>query len=280
VKSSSIAIIGAGRLGSALALSLRTAGYQIVEVVSRRGSSATAKSLAQSVGARAATGKTAVLDSDIIWFCVPDAQIANAADELPVRNWEGKIAFHSSGVLSSDSLAVLRKKSASVASIHPLMTFVRGEAPNLAGVSFAIEGDTHAVRVANEIVRNLGGQPVRIQPRDKVAYHAFATIVCPLLISLLAASEQAAALAGVSARNARRRMLPIVRQTIANYQELGPAKSFTGPIVRGDVETIRRHLGVLAATPDVRDVYTALVRAALRNLPNRNAKEIREALRS
>jgi len=226
------------------------------------------------------TNKTALLDADVVWFCVPDAQITIAARQFSRGSWKGKIALHSSGVLTSDVLLILKKQGARVASVHPLMTFVKGHPPDLTGVSFAIEGDTAAVGVARGIVRKLGGKPIRIRARDKVAYHAFATMVCPLLISLLAASERVAALAGISRTDARRRMIPIIRQTIANYEKLGAAKSFTGPIVRGDVETVRRHLDVLTLVVDLRAVYTALVQSALRNLPNRNGKEIQKALMS
>jgi len=278
VTRSSIAIIGAGRLGSALATFLQMAGYRITEIVSRRASSSS-RSLAKLVGAVVTRYKTAALDAGVVWFCVPDAQITTAARQLSLKNWKGKTALHSSGVLSSDVLIGLREKGARVASVHPLMTFVREQVPELRSVSFAVEGDSEAVAVASAVVRDLGGKPIRIRARDKVAYHAFATMVCPLLISLLAASEEVAALAGISPGDARRRMLPIIRQTIANYEKLGPAKSFTGPIVRGDVETTRRHLDVLAAIPAVRDVYATLAEVALGILPNRNAREIGEVLR-
>jgi predicted short-subunit dehydrogenase-like oxidoreductase (DUF2520 family) len=282
VTRSSIAIVGAGRLGWAIASSLRAGGYRITEIISRPHNvpSTKARSLARSVGAIATRGKSAALDADVVWFCVPDAEIASAGNRFSSMDWRGKVALHSSGVLSSDALLPLRKRGASIASMHPLMTFVRGEVPDLTGVPFAIEGDRRAVRVARKIARDLGGMPVPIRPGDKVPYHAFATMVCPLLISLLAASEKAAMLAGLSAGAARRRMLPILRQTLANYEDLGAAKSFTGPIVRGDSETIRRHLKVLAATPDVRDAYRALAQSALRNLPNRNAEEVQPILRS
>lgn len=280
MKRSSIAIIGAGRLGSALAKTLRNAEYEIAEIVSRgnRRYLARSRSLARSVGARAATSKSASLGADIVWFCVPDSQIPVAAQQLAERNWKRKIALHSSGVLSSDALSVLREMGAHVASVHPLMTFVTGQMPDLTGVSFVIDGDQRAVSVANELVRNLGGNPLRIRSRDKAAYHAFATMICPLLVSLLATSEELAGLAGISAADARRRMLPIIRQTIANYENLGQAKSFTGPIVRGDVETIRRHLGAIGGIREVADVYTALAKAALKFLPNQNAKAIREGV--
>jgi len=277
VKRLSVAIIGAGRWGGALAMSLRAAGYRISEIVSRRGSSPT-RFLVRSVGTEVTTNKTAVLDADVVWFCVPDAQITTAARQLSKRNWNGKIALHSSGVLSSDVLVGLREEGARVASVHPLMTFVKAQSPDLTGVSFAVEGDPQAVAVANAIVRELGGKPIPIRARDKLAYHAFATMVCPLLISLVAASEKVAALAGISPSDARRRMLPIIRQTIANYEKLGAAGSFTGPLVRGDVETVRHHLDALADIPDARSVYIKLAEAALKSLPNRHAKEMQAAL--
>ena len=117
-----------------------------------------------------------------------------------------------------------------------------------------------------------------IRKRDKPAYHLFATMVCPLLVSLLAASERAAKLAGLSANEARRRMMPIVRQTILNYETHGAAAAFTGPFVRGDVETVRSHLKALSKSPALKDVYASLAEAAFRNLPHRNANKIRAAM--
>jgi len=225
------------------------------------------------------TADQASLSANIVWFCVPDAQIATVAHDLAGQSWDKKIALHSSGVLASDALGVLQKRGASVGSAHPLMTFVAGSAPNLKGVPFAIEGDRAAAQRAARIARDLGGKPFRISAGAKPAYHAFATMICPLLVSLLATSEGAAGLAGISARNARRRIAPILRQTIANYERLGPARAFTGPFGRGDVETIRLHLAVLSRVPELLDAYRSLGNAALTFLPHRNAQEIRAMLR-
>jgi predicted short-subunit dehydrogenase-like oxidoreductase (DUF2520 family) len=196
------------------------------------------------------------------------------------QGWKGKIAFHSSGVLTSDKLASLRRKGSHVASVHPLMTFVRGSIPRLEDVPFFVEGDQPAVRVAHNIIRDLGGTVVRVRKQDKAAYHAFATMICPLLVSLLASSEAVALLAAISHREARRRMMPIIRQTFENYTGLGPAAAFSGPIVRGDAETIRLHLRSLAKTPAAKEAYIALTRAALEYLPNRNRAGIVRVLRS
>jgi predicted short-subunit dehydrogenase-like oxidoreductase (DUF2520 family) len=280
MKRPSIAIIGAGPVGSTLAKHMATAGYSITEIISRKRprSLAKARRLARSVGASAATATTARLHADVIWFCVPDAEVAEAAADLSSHAWNAKIALHSSGVLTSDALGILRRKGAAVASVHPLMTFVRRSAPQLRDVTFAIEGDSQAARAAFEIVRKLGGNPVRLRRQDKAAYHAFATVVCPLLVSLLASAEAVALLAKISGPKARRRMFPMLRQTLANYERLGPAKSFSGPFVRGDVATVRQHLSVLASAPAAKRVYIALAEAALESLPSHNTSAIQELM--
>jgi predicted short-subunit dehydrogenase-like oxidoreductase (DUF2520 family) len=281
VKGPRVAIVGPGRLGSALAVELARAGFEICEVLSRatRSSQAAARSLARRTGARAATIKTARLDCDLIWFCVPDREIRAAAARFErTTEWAGKIAFHSSGALSSDELEVLRRRGAAVASLHPMMSFVRGSLPRLEGVFFAAEGDRKAVQAARRIVGRLGGELSLISKQKKAAYHAWGTFISPLLLALLVTAERVAVAAGVPRHKARRSTLPIAGQTLANYGNLTPARAFSGPIVRGDAATVRRHLQVLAKVPEARAVYRALARAALRYLPAENAKQLRRAL--
>ncbi len=278
-----IAIVGPGRLGSILAVELTKRGYRVREIVSsnRRASVRRARQLAHKVHGQVSTPQRARLDADLIWFCVPDRAIARAADGLAAATaWKGRIALHSSGALTSDELAALRQRGAAVASVHPLMTFVRGSSPSLRGVPLGVEGDENAVRAAARIVRDLGGQTFLIRRQDKAAYHAWGTFASPLLLAALVTAERLARLAGVPAATARRKMLPIVRQTIENYARLGPAAAFSGPIVRGDAAIVREHLRVLRATPEAREVYVALARAALRYLPARNRKQIEKALNS
>jgi len=276
----SIAIVGAGNLGTALALALREAGYRIESVIARGGdkSLTRARGLARQVRAGAVLRPQDV-KARVLWLCVPDSEIARAAESLAERvHGRGTIALHSSGVLSSDILEPIRKRGAAVASVHPMMTFVRGSRPSLAGVSFAIEGDPAAVRLARSIVRDLGGESYAISAKEKNAYHAWGTFASPLLTALLATAEEVAGLAGVSKRAAGRRMLPILLQTVRNYGTLGAASGFSGPIVRGDVETVRRHLQVLRRAPGPRRVYVALARAALEYLPAKNRESLRRVL--
>jgi predicted short-subunit dehydrogenase-like oxidoreductase (DUF2520 family) len=255
----SIAIVGAGRLGTALLKRLKQAGYA-VRKISRR------------------SPRTSAMNAEVVWFCVPDSKIASVAASFAGFNWQAKFAYHSSGALTSDALSALRRAGARVASVHPLMTFVRGSLPELRNVPFAIEGDQPAVSVAQRIVRDLGGEAFAIRKKDKVAYHAFATMICPLLVSLLRASEDIAALAGVSTTEVRRRIAPIARETIANYEKRGAAGAFSGPIVRGDIETVRAHLNVLRRAPLAKSGYLALARAAVELLPSRNRRQMARLL--
>jgi predicted short-subunit dehydrogenase-like oxidoreductase (DUF2520 family) len=280
-----VAIVGAGNFGSALAVALRQAGYTIEAVIARareespRGESLKrVRKLAAEVSARASLDSA--VRSELIWFCVPDAEIARSAKSLAKKiEWKGRVALHSSGVLTSDELAILRRRGAAVASVHPLMTFVRGSRPPLAGVSFAVEGDPAAVRVARRVIRDLRGRAYSIRKKDKAAYHAWGTFASPLFTALLATTEQVAGLAGVNRKAARQRMIPILLQTLANYAAFGAAGGFSGPIVRGDVDTVKRHLRVLRGTPAAQ-VYTALARAALEYLPVKSKKSLKRILDS
>jgi predicted short-subunit dehydrogenase-like oxidoreductase (DUF2520 family) len=217
---------------------------------------------------------------DVVWFCVPDSEIERAARVFARTSWKGRVALHSSGALTSDELNLLRGKGAAVASVHPLMTFVQGSRPALAGVPFAVEGDRRAAQVAGRIVRQLGGNVYPIRKQDKAAYHAWGTFASPLFTALLATTERVAGAAAVDRTQVRRRMIPILMQTLANYAQFGAAGGFSGPIVRGDVDTVRRHLRVLARVPDARRVYAALARAALEYLPVKNRNELKRVLES
>jgi len=283
-----IAIVGAGNLATALAVSLQRAGYGIEAIVARPNATSLTKArrLAKQVDSRAVTGLAGATRADVVWWCVPDSEIARAARAAAAKiDWAGRVALHSSGALTSDELTSLRRRGAAVASAHPLMTFVRGASsarsrPTLAGVPFAVEGDVRAVKVARALIVAVGGQTYAIRKRDKVAYHAWGMFASPLVDALLAATERVAAAAGVRPKEARRRMIPILLQTLANYASFGAAGAFSGPIVRGDVDTVRKHLRVLRRDPTLLDVYAALARSALEYLPAKKKEEIKKLLQS
>ena len=280
-RKTSFAIIGAGRLGGALAIALDRAGHTIHEIVhsGRPAAARQAAQLARRCHARARASHVARLDAEVVWFCVPDRVIAAAAKQLAARtDWRGKIVFHASGALTSDELDALRRRGASVAALHPLMTFVAHVEPALTGVPFALEGDARAVLAARKIVRSLGGEAFLIAKNKKAAYHAWGAFTSPLLIALLVTAEEVARAAGLSAAAARRRALPILRQTLDNYARRGPAGAFSGPIIRGDVATLRKHLAALRCLPRASSVYLALARMAVEKLPAERKSGVKRVL--
>lgn len=219
------------------------------------------------------------LESGIVWITVPDDAIASVARELaPSQAWKGKIVFHSSGALTSDELACLRGQGARVASVHPMMTFVRGAVPEMAGVAFAVEGDALAVRAARSIVEDLGGNAFVIRKQNKVLYHVFGSFASPLVIAMMAALEQVALAAGIRKTDIKPMMVPLLWQTLRNYLKHDAAAAFSGPLVRGDVETVRKHLAELEKLPEAKAVYVALAGAALKLLPVKNRRSLAKAL--
>jgi predicted short-subunit dehydrogenase-like oxidoreductase (DUF2520 family) len=266
-----------------LALTLPSAGY-VVKFIARRPKSATSREaagLARRVKAQLVTLGKEPLASDLVWITVPDdAIVATALQLARTQDWKGKIVFHSSGALTSDDLAPLREQGAKVASLHPGMTFVRGPAPRMSGVAFAVEGDPAAVRVAKRIVRDLGGTTYAIDKRNKVLYHAFGSFASPLVVALMASLERVAKAAGIRPGDVKTMMVPLLRQTLQNYLQHDAASAFSGPLVRGDVATVRRHLEKLKVVPEARAVYIALASSAVKNLPVKNRKAMQRELKS
>ena len=272
-----ITLIGAGNLASALGPALRAAGYKIDAVVGRalpRSRRRTAK-LARKLAARPCCLDEITAASGVFWLCISDDALAETADLLSRQSgWSGTTVLHSSGALTSDILAPLRAAGAQVASLHPMMTFVAGRLQPLAGVPFAVEGDRQAVAVARGIVRSLKADVFHIAREAKVLYHALGSFSSPLLVATLVTAERIGMAAGLTRSQTRKLIAPIVQQTVKNYLAQGGPKSFSGPIERGDLTTIRRHLKDLESVPGALEVYRALVKSALQDLPSKNKEEM------
>src|SRR5271157_2115528 len=276
-----VSIVGAGNLGTALALTLPGAGCEVKFIATRpkSGNQRHAQGLARKLKAHLIELGTEPLDTDLVWIAVPDDCIAQVARQLAdTQDWKGRIVFHSSGALTSDELAPLREKGARVASVHPMMTFVRGSVPNMAGVAFAVEGSMTAVRKAESIIGKLGGSVFSIRKQHKVLYHAAGSFASPLAIALMASLERVAQAAGVRKRDIKRVMLPLLLQTLRNYLYQDAASAFSGPLVRGDVATVRKHLEALQKLPEAREVYVVLAKAAVKNLPVKNRSALEQEL--
>lgn len=282
-----ITLIGAGNLAQALGPALRSAGYKIdfIAVRANAASHRRAAALAKKIGAKVLLLNDASPASDILWICHTDDALADTA-KLLARNpgWKelglkGKIVFHSSGALTSDVLAPLKRAGASVASLHPMMTFVPGTAPKMHEVPFGVEGDARAVSAARKIVRDLGAEIFTIRKNSKPLYHALGSFSSPLMVATLVTAERVGQAAGLSLSQTRKIMGPILRQTFKNYLEHGAAAAFSGPIKRGDLNTIRRHLQELKKVPGASEVYRALVKSALLDLPSIKKLELKKILK-
>jgi predicted short-subunit dehydrogenase-like oxidoreductase (DUF2520 family) len=276
-----ITLIGAGNLAQALGPALKAAGYKIEFVAARETASSRRRAamLARLLEARTQSLSDAGPSSDILWICHTDDALTETAKLLARKpGWPGKIVFHSSGALTSNVLSPLKRKGASTASLHPMMTFVPGATPRMEEVPFAVEGDSRAVSVARRIVSDLGAESFAIKKAAKPLYHALGSFSSPLIVAALVTAERVGRCAGLSASQTRRLTAPILRQTIQNYSERGAAAAFSGPIKRGDVNTVLRHLKELKRVPGAGEVYRALVKSALMDLPSAKRKELMRLL--
>ena len=138
------------------------------------------------------------------------------------KPWQGKIVLHTSGALASDVLRPLALRGAATGSLHPLQTFSGRTLPSLAGSVCVIEGSASALRMARRICRDLGCIAVVLPPRNKAAYHAGAALAAGHILAVFEAAVRMLIEAGFSRKNAIAALLPLTRQTLANYERVGP----------------------------------------------------------
>jgi predicted short-subunit dehydrogenase-like oxidoreductase (DUF2520 family) len=266
----SFAIVGAGRVGSALGRRLSELGWKIGAVVTR--SEASARRAVRFIGAGKARASLTrqILASSVILIATPDDEIANVAQELAriaEEELRGKVVLHTSGAMDSSLLEAARKRGAKVGSLHPLQSFSGVAVPSLEGRIFTVEGETQAVRVARRIARALGGSPVRIAGSKKVMYHAAAAMAAGHVLAVEEAATQLLVSLGMKRSEAVRGLLPLTRQVLENFERLGPRAAWTGPLSRGDYKIVRAHLDSLQESPtEFAQVYEALNRLAARVL--------------
>lgn len=223
-----LAVVGRGRLGTAMAAALKAAGYEIDGPLGR--------------GADGA-------GTDAVLLCVPDQEIAAAA--AAVR--PGSLVGHCSGATGLEPLSPHEAFS-----LHPLMTVTREGAP-FAGAASAIAGSTpRALRLAAALATALGMHPVEIDDDDRAAYHAAASIASNFLVTLEAAAERLAADVGVE----RAQLASLVRATVENWAALGGERALTGPVARGDHATVaRQRAAIEERAPELLELFDALVGA-------------------
>ncbi len=259
-------IIGAGRTGLALGLRLQRDGGVGQLTVTGRRPSAPDHPLFSEAGAMYRPALEGVPEGiGAIVIAVPDGAIAEVADRLASLHPSPELpVLHTSGSRSTDALAPLAARGHAVGSVHPLAAIadpVDG-ADRLAGVSWGVEGDGAALDLAERIVAACGGRALRIAPGGKPAYHAAAEFASNYAVALLSVAEGLMEQAGVHARDARPALSSLAAGAVENVAARGPVAALTGPILRGDVETVALHLERLSAAE--RPLYCLLGREALR----------------
>ncbi|QLG87150.1 DUF2520 domain-containing protein [Chitinibacter bivalviorum] len=278
----SLNLIGAGRLGNSLAYLAHASGqYQIAGIYSR--SEASSIAAREFIGAGNVFENLAQLPPADLWLlAVPDGAIATVASQLAqagVVN-AGAIVFHASGALAADQLAALSPLGAQCASLHPAFSFAdpARAVATFAGTLCALEGDAAACEALARLVHAIGGVPFQLQGgKDaKVAYHAALSMAANYLVTLSDLALQTANQAGIAPEIANQLVLGLIRQTLVNVEQLGPAAALTGPIVRGDAATVAQHLAVLPSTHQAS--YRALGEATVVLAGDRLSDAARSAL--
>jgi predicted short-subunit dehydrogenase-like oxidoreductase (DUF2520 family) len=265
-----LAIVGAGRVGRALGRRLRELDWKIGVVVTQ--SEASARRAVRFIGAGKPHGGMTrhLLGSRVILIATPDDAIGLVAGELARMGGEelrGRIALHTSGARDSRVLAPVKECGAAVGSMHPLQTFSGVGVPPLEGKVFAVEGDVIAVRAARQIVRALGGSPVRIVGEKKILYHAAAALAAGHVLALVESATQLLISLGMKRSEAVRALLPLTRQVLDNLQRVGPRAAWTGPLARGDYKIVGAHGRALHdSQEETARAYDALNRLAARVL--------------
>jgi predicted short-subunit dehydrogenase-like oxidoreductase (DUF2520 family) len=267
-----VAIIGAGRLGPALGLALKSVGYEIEVVAAESASSATRsarafgpKTLALSGHQmnRLSPGQLPRLDRcSLVLIATPDDAIAKVAERLSevfaAKGIPGKaeharakkrVALHTSGAMAAEILKPMRSHGFAIGSLHPLVSIseARSGAELLTRGFFSVEGDRGAVRTARSIVSDLGGESFTIDSRRKALYHAAAVTASPHITALFDIAIDMLRVCGLNPRQAQRVLLPLVKSTVANLTIQEPARALTGTFKRGDVSTVQKHLAALQA---------------------------------
>ncbi|MTI83299.1 MAG: DUF2520 domain-containing protein [Firmicutes bacterium] len=258
----SIAVVGAGKVGSALAILLHNQGYTVSGVTSRTPDSA--RNLADRLNCPVFENCAhAVQTADLVFITTPDREIgqvsAGIASEGGYR--PGQIVAHTSGAHPAAELLGATEAGAKVLSFHPLQSFaeVEGAMQNLPGSFFALEGDDDAVNLGRKIVEDLGGKSFVIKARDKGLYHAAACIASNYLVSVMHLATGVYQNFGLSKEEAFEALLPLVWGTVENIHREGPVQALTGPVARGDVTTIEGHMKALnAVSAQEKELYRQL----------------------
>jgi len=254
-----IGFIGAGTTGTALAVRLAQHGYQVIAVSSR--SFASAEKLADRIsGCKVYNEAQEVADiAQLVFITTPDDTIAKVAAEVQWHN--GQSVVHCSGAHSIDILEPAKQLAANTGCFHPLQTFasVDQAIENIPGSTFAIEAEEPLASTLKKMATALEGEWVILKAGDKVLYHAAAVFACNYLVTLVKLATDLWQTFDVQPAQVTKALMPLLQGTLSNIESVGLPNCLTGPIARGDLGTISRHLESLEKqAPSLLSIYKEL----------------------
>ena len=260
-----IGIIGAGKVGIAIARVLKKKGFEVAAVADVTGEKAlnmARQYLGNSVS-YTDNNMEVVGTCDIVAITTQDGAIREVAKEIheKAERLDDKLFFHTSGAHPSSILKPLDGKGAILGSLHPLQTFpdIDSAIRALPSTYIFIEGDERALRILETLGKGIGHAVIPIDGKNKVYYHLSAVFICNLLCALLYASEEIMEKIDIRIEP----FFPIIEATLQNIEAKGPLLSLTGPIVRGDSETVEGHIDALKNMKLHKQIYKALSLVAL-----------------
>ena len=249
-------VMGAGRAGRALAHAMRASGVAVVGLHGRRpAGDATSGALPPSLST-----------ATVVLVTVRDGELDAALGELATANLApGAVVLHASGSAQPAALDALRAQGHPGGTFHPLLPLadpVRA-AEQLRGAWIGIDGDAVAREASRAIAAAIGARVLEIPEGAKARYHAAAVIASNFPVVLLSLASQLLTASGVDAEAARGALSTLLSAAAENLRAQEPRAALTGPVARGDVDTVRAHLAALASSPALLEIYRALSREAL-----------------
>lgn len=254
-------IIGAGGLGTVLAKTFFERNIPVKSVFNR--TEKKARELGKSIEIKLLGAFPTVLDElgELIFITVSDDTIEEVSRRLSKLDGDFNACtfVHCSGIQSADSLQPLKSKGATVASFHPLQTFTSHTQPDdFKDIYFSMQGDEEAFPLLKKVAKQLGAEIFEVTKEQKSHLHTAATMVSNYLTTLLDASVKAGSHGGLTNEQVKKGLLPLIRTTLKNNEIHSSAEALTGPIKRGDTDTIEKHLTLLDDKPELRDLYCVL----------------------
>ncbi len=258
-------VIGAGPVATALAGALRLGGVPVLGLWARKPPSARAAGSAAGVAAFSSAPPDVLLEAEVVVLAVRDGVIGEVAEMLVGTGLVNKrhVLLHCAGAASAEELlAKVRDKVGGVGTMHPLSAIADGKAAMraLKGTVFGIEGDELGRSYAGKLVGAIGGIQLALDSTQMAAYHTAAALASNYVVAAIDAAADVLSAAGVSSVDAVRALIPLAEGALRNISARGTTGGLTGPIRRGDVATIHRHLEVLRGKTDLAEIYRALAR--------------------